>query len=76
MQQEHKDIYNAVWQFFKKHVDSINSSDEFWNTVHDEAVELGNKFNNHPLLKSLLIAVWDEFARILEESKEEESKPP
>lgn len=84
MKQEYVDIYNAVWQFLKKHIDNVNSSDEFWDTVNKEADELSKQFNNHPLFNANLIAVWDEFARVLAQQKEdtkegnseEENKPP
>lgn len=83
MKQEYVNIYNAVWQFLQKHIENVNDSDEFWNTVNKEADELNKQFNNHPLLNANLIAVWDEFARVLAQQKEdtkegnsEYDKPP
>ena len=71
MKQEYVNIYNAVWQFLQKHIENVNGSDEFWNTVNKEADELSKQFNNHPLFNANLIAVWDEFARVLAQQKED-----
>lgn len=75
MKTNYRELYGAIWQFHKKFINEVNASDNFWDSVHKEAVQIGEQFNNHPLIKALLIAEYDEFARILEESKEDD-KPP
>ena len=83
MRQLYRDIYSAVWQFLQKHIENVNGSDEFWNTVKDEALQISKDFDGHPLIRALIIAEWDEFARVLAQQKEdtkegnsEEDKPP
>lgn len=76
METNYRELYEAIWQFHKRYINEVNVSDNFWDSVHKEAIQISEQFNNHPLIKALLIAEYDEFARILEEKTEEESKPP
>lgn len=80
METNYRELYEEIWQFHKRNINKVNGTDEFWNTVRDEALQISNQFNGHPLIRALIIAEWDEFERVMhkntKEDNTEKNKPP
>ena len=71
METNYRELYEAIWQFHKRNIRKVDNSDEFWDTIKDEALQISKDFDGHPLIRALIIFEWDEFARVLAQQKED-----
>ena len=49
-----KYIWSDTYNFFLKHHNDSNT-DESWNSLLEDARELSEKYNDHPLLRKILV---------------------
>ena len=60
--EELKHIYNLFtdcWRLFKKYSE-VKDTDEYWEAVVDESVQIANRYNNCKFVRDLLLAITNE----------------
>lgn len=69
--EELKQAYNMftdAWKLFKKYAD-IRDTDEYWESLVDEAGETAKQFDNDKFIRNLVMAVMDEIERRAKEMR-------
>ena len=54
------EIYKDVWNFHKKY-QQVQGADEYWEAIIKESDQIAKKYNNCKFVRSLLLAIVDEF---------------
>lgn len=62
-------MYQAIWKFHKKYINSICDDSSFWDKVVNDADTLTKEFQNHDFMIALVIAELAEFERLHRERK-------
>jgi hypothetical protein len=63
----YKEMYTDVWLFHKKYINSVNDSDEFWDCVVSESMEITAKYGQCRFIVNLMLNELFELERIYKE---------
>lgn len=55
-------LFTDCWRFFKKYSE-VKDTDEYWEAVVNESVQIANRYNNCKFVRDLLFAVTNELER-------------
>ncbi len=69
------DGFTATWRLFKKYAD-IRDTDEYWESLIDEAGETAKQFDNDKFIRNLVMAVMDEIERRAKEMRNDAKTQP
>lgn len=62
------DIFTTMWRFFKKYAD-VKSTDEYWENVVEESIQIAKQYDNSKFVRALLLSVINELECKLKEVK-------
>lgn len=58
-------MYRDIWNYHKKYIDKIGfADDKMWNSIIQDASELGKKYGNCKFIEALIMNEVNEFERI------------
>lgn len=59
---DYKAMYQEVYEYHKKYI-VIQNTEDYWDQMTKESCEIAFRYNNHPFIVALLVAVVEDITR-------------
>lgn len=56
---DYKAMYQEVYEYHKKYI-VIQNTEEYWDKMTRESCEIAFRYNNHPFIVAMLVAVVED----------------